>query len=88
MGKIQQQGDFLVNAVVGLIRSEVLFQITHHLGRRYKANSGRNIWFFKELFDRRDSLVWIYFRIFAVERDSLRALCVAFSIGLNIDWGE
>ena len=45
MGKIQQQRDFLVDATVGLLRSEGLFQVTHHMSRRYKTKSGRNTWF-------------------------------------------
>ena len=31
---------------------------------RDEANSGRNILFFKGLFDRQYSLIWIYFRLF------------------------
>ena len=54
---------FCVDATVGLIRAEGLFQITHHMDSRGKGNSGRNILFFKGLFDIRDSLIWIYFRL-------------------------
>ena len=54
-----------------MIRAEGVFQITHHMGSRYKANSVRNIWFLKELFDRQDSLFWLYFRLCDVEQYSL-----------------
>ena len=57
--------------MVGLLRAEGLFQITHPLGSREEENSGSNRWFFKGLFARRDSLVWLYFIICAIEQDIL-----------------
>ena len=70
-GKLHQQGEFLVDGTVVILRSEGLFQIIDYLSIRDKANSGRDIWFFRGLFDRQDSLVWIYFRLCGVVQDRL-----------------
>ena len=48
---------FLVDATVGLLRAEGLFQITHKLSNRDKANSVSTIRIFQGLFDILDILV-------------------------------
>ena len=79
---------FFVDAMVNILGAERLFRIKHHLGSRDKANCGSNIWFLKGLFGRQDSLVCIYFRLYAFERDSLLVFCVFFFMGSDMYWGE
>ena len=68
--------------MVGLLRSEGVFQINNNMGSMdNESNSGSYRWVFKGLFDRRYSLIWIYFRLFTFERDILQSLGVAVGMG-------
>ena len=66
-GNSSNKNIFFVGAIVGILISEGLFHITHHMGRREKTNSGRNRWFLKGGGDRRDILIWLFFRLCAFE---------------------
>ena len=60
--------------MVSLIIAEGMFQFKHRLGGRDEENSGRNRWFFKGSFNRRDILIYLYLEFGPLNKTAFECL--------------